>query len=116
MPTLGAYAAAFGATVILEVPLLVVLARWLLPEAPWRGVLVTGLLMNAVSHPLAFWVLYPLLHAVLGSTPALAIVEGVVVLAESVIIARRHGNLASAAVLAGAVNLFSFCVGAWAGS
>ncbi len=90
-----------------------VLARWLLPAEPWGSVAVTGLLMNVVSHPLAFWVAYPLLHQVLGATPAIAVVEGGVVLVESAILTRRHGNLASAAVLAGLVNVFSFCVGVW---
>ncbi len=116
MPTLGAYVVAFCATVVLEVPLLVVLARRWLPAEPWGAVAATGLLMNALSHPLAFWMVYPLLSPVAGPIVSIAVVEGGVVLVESAILTRRHGNLATAAVLAGLVNVFSFCVGVWAQS
>lgn len=117
------YPEALAATVLIEVPVwtaLLVATHGL----SWRRALGIGALVNVVSHPIFWFVVYPASAAVLDAAPwvALALSEGVVVLGEAALAAaclgsrradgdavtRQPGLLVGIAL---AANLLSFAIG-----
>lgn len=105
-----AYATALVLTLAVEVPLYVVGLTCLTGLARWRGARV-GLVVNAVSHPLAFVVAWPLLRAPLGRAAALALIEVAVMLGEAWGVRRLAGDTAAALITAAVANLASLAIG-----
>jgi len=105
-----AYATALILTVAVEVPIYVVGLTRLTSLARWRAARV-GLVVNAMSHPLAFVVAWPLLRAPLGRTAALALIEVAVMLGEAWGVRRLAGDTAVALIMAAVANLASLAIG-----
>lgn len=81
------YLAALGATVAIEVPLVVLLRRPLLglPTLAWRRVVAVDLIANLLSHPLAFLVVWPMVGR---RDAALVPIELAVVAGEMAVLSR----------------------------
>ncbi len=77
-----AYAVALALTLLIEVPIYGAgLTR--LGALPFRRAITIGVLVNLVSHPLAFLGVFPLLRHPLGDVAALIVVELAVMLGEA---------------------------------
>lgn len=105
-----AYAAALMLTLAVEVPLYVIGLTRLTSFARWRAARV-GLVVNAVSHPLAFLIAWPLLRAPLGRAAALAVIEVAVMLGEAWGVRRLAGDTAAALITAAVANSASMAIG-----
>ncbi len=81
------YLAALAATIVIEVPLVVVLRTLLLDAAavPRPHVALAGLVANLLSHPLAFLVVWPLVDR---RGAALVPIEIAIVAVEAVVLSR----------------------------
>lgn len=79
---LAGYLAALGLTLIIEVPVYSTALAHLL-AVPRLPAIAAGVLLNLVSHPLAFLVLAPLLDPPLGHLSELAVIEPLVCLLEA---------------------------------
>jgi len=102
------YLRALGLTLLLEVPVYA-LALWSLFDVrPLLGI-GAGIAVNAVSHPLAFFVLFPVLADVLGSVTALTVVEVAVWLVEAsllfVWLRRKADTLLAVSLVANGLSL-----------
>ena len=82
------------------------------PILPWPRTLFLGVVVNLVSHPIAFVVIFPLLVQLNGRTAALVLVEvGVLVLEAAIIWCwLRDGTLAL--VTSSLANISSLTAGA----
>lgn len=103
--------AAFVLTLVVELPLVLVLAR-VLDAGPQLRVLGATLLVNAVSHPLLWFVLVPASEGALGHWGAVAVAEAAVLAIETLgyaLILRIRAQ--TALWLAAAANLASFLAG-----
>jgi hypothetical protein len=81
------------------------------PSVSGRDALVTALLVNAATHPVAMLVALPLLRGLLGAAVALTLIEVAVVVVEWTIVRHRHGDPFVAAVAAGSANVASLAIG-----
>lgn len=102
------YLRALGLTLLCEVPVYA-LALWRLFDVrPLLGI-GAGIAVNAISHPLAFFVLVPVLSDVVGSVAALAIVEVAVWLVEASLLfmwlRRRPDRLLAVSLVANGLSL-----------
>ena len=114
---MGAYPQALVLTLAIEVPVYVAalgpLARALGGRAPsWQRAVILGALVNLLSHPLAFLVVFPLLRQLAGRTEALAVVEIAVLLLEATLIGRRLGDGTVALIASSLANVTSLTLGA----
>ena len=105
-----AYATALILTVAVEVPLYAVGLSRLATLARWRAARI-GLAVNAVSHPLAFLVAWPLLRAPLGRAAALVLIEVAVMVGEAWAVRRLAGDTAAALITAAVANSASLTIG-----
>lgn len=111
-----AYLTALALTITIEIPLY----AWVLgpgarrlgarPATIGAGAL-TGLVVNLVSHPLAFLVVEPIILRPLAAPLALVLVEALVLVGEFGIVLVRHRDPVVAAVSAGVANLVSLSIG-----
>lgn len=105
-----AYATALILTLAVEVPLYIGgLTHF--AGLPHRRAARVGLVVNAVSHPLAFLVAWPLLRAPCGRTAALAVIEVAVMVGEAWGARRLAGDTAAALITAAAANSASLAIG-----
>jgi hypothetical protein len=73
---------------------------------------MTGVVVNVVSHPLAFVVVVPVLRLVLSATAALVVVEVAVVYFEAWMLVRRDRVRSSTAIMLSAIaNVLSLSLG-----
>lgn len=77
-----AYVVALYLTIVIEAPIYAFLIRTTQGVA-WRRGLLAGTLVNLVSHPVVFLVVFPFLQPIAGALAALALVEAIAVLVEA---------------------------------
>ena len=108
---MGAYALALALTIVLEVPVYTFgLTRC--GGRTWRDAARTGLMVNVVSHPLAFVVAHPLLDGPIGDDAALAVVEVAVVVGEALLVfAARRASFVVALTTSAGANAVSLVIG-----
>jgi hypothetical protein len=104
------YAIALGLTLAIEVPVYAAVLSRLGHVRIGRGAQV-GVLVNLVSHPLAFLVARPLLRRVMDDTAALAVVEVAVMLGEAWGVWRITRGAPAALVGAALANTASLALG-----
>ncbi len=110
------YLAALGWTIVIEVPIYVVvlgpLARRLgAAPWPWTSATMFAVVVDVVSHPIAFLALRPALRTVLGPTAALAVVEVAVLLFEAFAVFRVRRDPFVAVIASALANLGSLSIG-----
>lgn len=107
---MSGYALALALTLAIEVPLqATVLHRW--GAVPWQRAVRAGLIVNLVSHPAAFLVVYPVLHRPLGDTVTILLVEVAVMLGEAWGLSRLTRQTSAALIAAALANSVSLTVG-----
>lgn len=115
MATLS-YPVALAATLVVEVPVWTGLLHVAL-RLPWHRAVMIGAGVNVVSHPVFWFVVFPVLSSAVNEWAAFAISEIVVVAAETAMVVaflRRQGDEAPLDVIAGvalSANLLSIAVG-----
>ena len=114
---MGAYLQALALTLAIELPVYVAALGLLAPALGWPALSLTralalGVLVNLVSHPLAFLVVFPLLPQLTGGTAALVVVEIGVLVLEAMIITRWLRDGTVALVASSLANVTSLTFGA----
>lgn len=104
------YAIALALTLAIEVPIYAGVLWWLGRVRTGRGTRV-GVLVNLVSHPLAFLVARPLLRRAMDDTAALTVVEVAVMLGEAWGVWRLTREAPAALVGAALANTASLALG-----
>jgi hypothetical protein len=110
------YPVALAVTLAVEVPVWTVLLRHVCGIGTRSAVLI-GVAVNVVSHPIFWFVLYPLLTGLVGDWAALVLSETAVVAAETAMVrwATRHIGAATevwlTAGIAVSANLLSIAAG-----
>ena len=82
VPSVSIYVVALGLTIAIEAPIYGLLLH-VIERRPIRRGIVSGVLVNLVSHPMAFLALFPVLHPLLGGLSALIVVEIVAISVEA---------------------------------
>ena len=105
---MGAYLQALTLTLAIEVPIYAVVLR--AAGEGWLRAARLGMAANLLSHPLAFLVVYPLLHRVLASPATLTVVEVAVMTGEAALVWARTRR-PEALIAAALANLSSLAIG-----
>ena len=108
---MSGYALALALTLAIEVPLQAAVLRRL-DNVAWRRAVGAAVLVNLVSHPLAFLVAYPLLRDPLGDTTTLLLVEVALMFGEAWGLWRLTRQPEAALIAAAVANSVSLTVGA----
>jgi hypothetical protein len=82
VPSVGLYVAALGLTIAIESPIYGLLLH-VIERTPIRRGIAAGVVVNLVSHPIAFLALFPVLFRLLGVLSALIVVEIVAISVEA---------------------------------
>jgi hypothetical protein len=82
VPGMSIYVVALGLTIAIESPIYGLLLH-VIERTPIRRGIVAGVVVNLVSHPIAFLALFPVLAPLLGGLSALVVVEIVAVSIEA---------------------------------
>ncbi len=104
------YAIALALTLAIEVPLYTAVL-WRMGAVPVQRSVFVGIVVNLVSHPLAFVVVHPLLRRATGDAASLAIVEVAVMLGEAWGAWGLTRQAPAALVAAAAANTVSLTIG-----
>jgi hypothetical protein len=106
----SAYATALGLTLLIEAPIYVFGLSYGAARR-WGSALVTGLVVNLISHPLAFLAIYPVLEGPVGAVAALAVTELAVVFGEAAMLWHRGIVPAVALATSASANVASLVLG-----
>lgn len=104
------YTTALGLTLVIELPVyMVALTRW--AARRWQEAMVTGLVVNLISHPIAFLAVYPVLEDLVGGAAALVVTELAVVIGEAAMLSLRRVPPSVAFATSACANVASLVLG-----